>query len=265
MRPSLSPRMRSRWHQEYDVLAALIIRETKTRFGHLRLGLLWAFLEPLAHVAIFSLAWGLRGHYMVMGIHSYYFILSGILPWNLFQNIVNRLISAPEANAGLFSFYQVRPLHAFAARGILEGALFLLIFLLNVAIGLYLDLPFSVHDLLTVAVAYLTLFALAFAVGGCLAILVSELPETEKFISVFIRILYFFSGVFFSCATLPYSNQVFFAWNPILVLIDTGRAGLFDLEVSTFENLDNTLLITAALLLLFFALYKKFWQRMMAT
>jgi capsular polysaccharide transport system permease protein len=261
----LKARIRKGWHLERDVILALFIRETKTRFGHLRLGLVWAVLEPVAHIVLFSLVWGLRGHLSIQGVHAYYFILSGILPWTLFNNIVNKLMNAVDANRGLFFLHQVRPLHTFCARTLLEFTIFTVVFVLLLAAGIFLGIPLQTSNLLTAITAYAALTAFSFALGGNLAVLVHHFPETQKFVAIFLKVLYFVSGVFFSCKSLPYAQQVYFAWNPVFALIDWGRDGFFGAPLSEFFVMQRVVLLTGVLLLLFAALYKKFWRSMMAT
>ena len=52
--------VRSPFKMTLNVHRALVLRELKTRFGHFRLGYLWIFAEPIAHVAVLSAVFGVR-------------------------------------------------------------------------------------------------------------------------------------------------------------------------------------------------------------
>ena len=53
--------MRSRniWQIQTAVLYALFIREIQTRFGGFRLGIIWAFLEPISHILVLTILFSL--------------------------------------------------------------------------------------------------------------------------------------------------------------------------------------------------------------
>jgi tetratricopeptide (TPR) repeat protein len=53
--PRPPPGFLERWRTQGRVIHALIIRETRTRFGDSKLGYGWALLEPIAHILMLSL------------------------------------------------------------------------------------------------------------------------------------------------------------------------------------------------------------------
>ena len=68
-----------------DVILALLIRELKTRFGTLKLGYLWAVLEPAMHVLVFAVIFHFRGTEIYSGVPTFLFLLAGIAPWLFFS------------------------------------------------------------------------------------------------------------------------------------------------------------------------------------
>src|SRR5688500_5178835 len=74
-----------------DVVTALILRETRTRFGRNRLGYLWALIEPTVVIFTFYvvLMFAGRGHPPGMGLFA--FVATGVVPYTLFTNSVTRV------------------------------------------------------------------------------------------------------------------------------------------------------------------------------
>lgn len=66
-----------------ELLGNLIRKELKVKYKNSALGFLWSFLNPLLYMAIFSLVLGV---FLGAGLPWYYFyLLSGLLAWNVFS------------------------------------------------------------------------------------------------------------------------------------------------------------------------------------
>ncbi|MGL5398434.1 MAG: ABC transporter permease, partial [Shewanella sp.] len=124
-----------------DVTFGLLMRELKTRFGNYRMGYAWALLDPLITIAAFCVIFGLRQRNGFGGVEAPVFIASGYLPFLMFLNTTNRLISAVSANKGLFCYRQVTVFATLFSRFVLESIIGML-----VAIVLILILVWSGFD-----------------------------------------------------------------------------------------------------------------------
>ncbi len=207
------------------VLYALVMRELRTRFGRYRLGYLWAVLEPVAHVVLISLVFSFRGRNDMTGIDFPVLIITGVVPFLLFRDMITRAMSAVEANSGLFSYRQVKPLDAVLARLVLEGVIHLGVLALLLLGAAYLGYRVTVRDPL-LALAALGLLAGLGAGGGLIACtLACRFEEAKKVVPVLLRPLYLTSGVFFTLDTLPVPVRDHLLWNPVLHAIELFRAG----------------------------------------
>ncbi|HKS88949.1 MAG TPA: tetratricopeptide repeat protein, partial [Stellaceae bacterium] len=56
------PGWRQRWRSQTRIIAALMIRETRTRFADLKLGYGWALIEPILHIALLSVMFSVLMH-----------------------------------------------------------------------------------------------------------------------------------------------------------------------------------------------------------
>ena len=85
-----------------DVIFALFFRELKTRFGPYRLGLAWAFLEPISFVLIITAIRSITrsGHLFGGEIHTIpfpVFFLLGYVPYQLFSKLLTQSATAINA------------------------------------------------------------------------------------------------------------------------------------------------------------------------
>ena len=103
----------------------LFVRELWARFGRLRLGYLWAILEPLALVGAFSGLKVLLGSEPIGGVPYPLFSRPG--SWAIcFSNTSSLLsLSAVEANLGLFNYRHIKPADTVLSRAMVEARIFL--------------------------------------------------------------------------------------------------------------------------------------------
>ena len=210
-----------------NVIKALILRELKTRFGSYRFGYAWILAEPLAHVIILSLVFGVRGRVGPLGIDFPAFVATGIIPWTLFYSMVTRGMSSIEANRPLFTYRQVRPLDALIARSILEICIYSVVFVVFM-FGLWaVGFDARVKDPLGVMFATFSLAGFGFGIGLIAAVLTVPLPDVAKIIPIVIRPIYLISGIFFSVDQLPTELRDVVLWNPVLHALEIIRANYF--------------------------------------
>ena len=82
------------------VIHALIIRETRTRFGDSKLGYGWALLEPILHILMLSLVFAvmMRGRPPI-GDEFFIFYYTGIIPYHLFVHTSTSMTQQSRATA----------------------------------------------------------------------------------------------------------------------------------------------------------------------
>lgn len=210
-----------------NVIVALFFRELKTRFGRHRLGYVWSVLEPMAHVLVLTAVLGFSAGTRLSGVDFAVFVVSGVVPWLLFSGIVTRSMSVVSANRALFFYRQVKPIDAFISRAILESIIYCVVLLLLLASFHFAGFHVDVNDLLGYMLAILSIISLAVSLGLVFFTLVGMYPETQKFIALMIKPLYFVSGVFFSVSMIPAQFRELLLYNPVLHCIEVSRGFLF--------------------------------------
>jgi tetratricopeptide (TPR) repeat protein len=116
-RPNLFAAVRT----QARVVHALIIRETRTRFGDSKIGYGWALLEPVLHILMLSLVFAvmMRGRPPI-GREFFIFYYTGIIPYHLFVHTSTSMTYAITGNLSLLQLPLVSPFDVLIARGLLE-------------------------------------------------------------------------------------------------------------------------------------------------
>ena len=211
------------------VIYALILRETKTRYGEHKLGFLWAVIEPLIMVAIFVAIFAtIRSRSAGGGMPVVPFMLTGIVPFTLFRSTMTQMQGAIALNRMLFAFPQVTTFDVIFARGILEvlllgGVFVMLLFGMHIAgYEIWVERPLGV----LAACSLLALMGLGF--GFIFASLSPFIPSMKQISSAVMgRPLFLSSGVFFIAEDIPAKIREYLLYNPILHILELLRSTFF--------------------------------------
>jgi capsular polysaccharide transport system permease protein len=197
------------------VIFAMYIKEIKARFGQYNLGFLWALLEPIAHVTVFSLLFYFKSHNSE-GIEYPIFVMLGILPWLLFKNIIRRSMTAISANRGIFVYPGVRPIDAILGRVFLEVNIFIFVSITLTFIFYLLGFDVFYQNFLMFIYSAFLIIVMATGLGILFAVLDSYNNATQKFVGMSFRFLYFLSGIFYPVTIIPEPYLSYFLYNPVL-------------------------------------------------
>ncbi len=213
---------------QLQVIHALVLRETRTRFGKYQLGYIWALLEPVFMLAPFLGLAIITDRRPPGGMSLFAFLMTGVIPYGVFRSSHSRVSSAIDANRGLLFYPQVQPLDLNISRLILESATWLVsFFVLTTAEGLIAD-RFEIDNLVLV----LTGFSLACLLGGSLGMALGALalysPTVERISGPMLRPLLWISGIFFTANSLPEEVVAILWYNPLLHAVEIVRSGFFE-------------------------------------
>jgi len=86
------------------VVGALMLRETRIRYGRSKAGYLWALLEPAAYVTALSTMFHMSGARPPFGNSMALFFSLGILSFFTYRSIAAQLTGAFNANEALLNF-----------------------------------------------------------------------------------------------------------------------------------------------------------------
>lgn len=212
---------------QLHVVHALLLRETKTRFGVNRLGYLWALIEPAIMVGMFAGFYSSYGHVAMAGTNIVAFISAGILPFSLFRDTAGKCMSGISGNMGLLFYPQVRPLDLVIARATLEFVTCVVVMALVLGGVMLWTGDTNIVSLLE-TVGGLALTSALGASFGLLCCGVSVYSSNvEVMIPTLLRPLMWFSAVFHSVDSLPTGYRTVILYNPLVHAIEMIRDGWF--------------------------------------
>ena len=229
---------------------ALFIRELKARFGHFRLGYIWAVGEPLAMVIVLSIVRLALGNQDRKGVPYPLFFASGIIPYLFFQTSISQSLTVIENNLALMNYRVVKPADPVVAKCILEMVIYcgtgVIILGGLVAIGF----TFEWNNTLGVVSVIGCLLAFTLGLSLITAVIGAFIHESKKIVPILLRPFFFISGIFFAANSIPTHFREILLWNPLLHFSELIRMFTFEDYQSSHGNL--RFLFTVSILSLFF-------------
>jgi capsular polysaccharide transport system permease protein len=220
-------RLREGLQTQLQVVHALIMRETRTRFGAQQLGYIWALIEPLFWVVTFYALYTLLERSVPYGMDIVTFITTGVIPFLLFRQTMGSTTAAISANKALLYYPQIRPLDLIMARTALEITTLITVFTLIMAGHALYTGTLVIDKPLTVLIG----LTLAGLLGAALGLFFSALGMYSKVVDRIVpminRPLFWISGLFFTANQLPTRIREVLLWNPILHTVEMVRDGWF--------------------------------------
>lgn len=226
----------------FIIVYALIIRDINLRFNKGYLKYLWLILEPVVHLLIWLLIFNIFKQNKVSGIDTSLFLITGLIPWFFFQRSFSNATNAYNSGKALFSYRQISLFHILISIIILELIIHIALFIIMLSIFFYLGIDFYIYNILNLIVAFILIGLLAIGLSFVIIIFSMYFPDFARIKGIFIRPLYFMSGIFFTYESIPDPYKEYFVLNPMFQLIELVRSSFVDFNYSSF--IDMTYLIS---------------------
>ena len=222
------PQIRTPWQITKASIYALIIRNFELRFimnssKKRVLDLLRIFFEPVGHVLLWTVMRVFRYQGIDGGVCPQLFILLGVLPWLFTYNTIYACVAIVSHNRGLLFFKQIKPMDPVVALLLSELGTMSLIFCSGLLLFSSWGIQWQIQDplrLFTAIFIYITFvlgFALFIATVGFFS---KYIPQ---FFRIVLRVLYLFSGIFFSAQMVSPELRRYFVSNPLFQIIEISR------------------------------------------
>jgi len=211
------------------VINALILRETKSRYGDHKIGFLWALLEPIVMVTLFvGIMAAFRGASPGGGMPLVPFMICGMVPFTMFRNPMGQMQGSIDQNRSLLAFPQVTTFDVIVARSILEFIVLLAVFAVMLMGADLLGYSFRIENPLGVFAVCGLLSMLGTGMGFFFASLTPILPSTRQISGALLgRPLFLSSGLFFTADAIPMPVREWLLYNPILHMMELIRTEFF--------------------------------------
>jgi lipopolysaccharide transport system permease protein len=243
-----------------ELLYFLTKRDIKVRYKQTVLGGLWAIIQPLFTMIVFTLFFGKLAKVPSDGIPYPLFVYAGLLPWTYFANVLNASGNSLVGSQNLITKVYF-PRVIIPASASLAGLLdfFISMLVLGILMIYYQFIPGL--DLLVFPFLVLLTFFCAVGVGLWLSALNVEYRDIRYAIPFLIQIWMFVSPVIYPVSILDKKYQWLLALNPMGGVIDAYRASILG-----HKPVDWTLLaISTVIIVLLFLSGIYYFRRMEKT
>jgi lipopolysaccharide transport system permease protein len=223
-RAGLLGALREVWSHR-ELLFFLTWRDVKVRYKQTALGVLWALIQPLLTMAIFTVIFGRIAHISTDGVPRPVFYFSGLLPWLYLSSTVT------QASMSLVTNYQLLtkiyfPRIMLPAGTALSG---LVDFFVGSSLLIGFFIYYHIHPswgLLLWPVLVLQMILLGLAVSLVLATLNVKFRDVKYAIPFMVQIWMFTTPVIYPVSIIPARFRFLVAFNPATGLIDAFRHSL---------------------------------------
>ena len=254
-----------------ELLVTLVHKELKVKYKNSALGFFWSLLNPALYLVVFYIVFQ---YFLPSGIPFFaIFLLSGLLPWNLYSTSVSGATASIVANSALVKkVWFPREVLALASVGAAIVHFFLQMIVLVLALGIFQFAPSPKYALLLVP-ALLTMILLASALGIALAAANVYLRDTQHLLELLLLAWFWMTPIvypFSSVAERLGSSRWLYLLNPVTPIVIAFQRAIFNktsasgLEILPDEsllwylrNLGVVALVSVALLVGALALFNR--------
>jgi capsular polysaccharide transport system permease protein len=210
------------------VIHAVMLRETRTRFGRHQMGYLWALVEPVLLIGMFYMLYTFAGREVPNGMSVVPFLATGILTYHLFAKTAERGSGAVGANKALLFYPHVKPLDLIFARTSLEAITYSLVFFLIVGVHALITQTWGIDSALRTIGA----LGLTSVMGITFGLLLSALGVVWQTVDrirgpLIMRPLFWTSGLFYTANELPTKVRQVLLYNPLFHCTELARDAWF--------------------------------------
>jgi len=252
------------WNYRYFIIST-IKTELKTRFARSKLGGFWMILHPLAMVLIYALVLSQIMTAKLPGVGSQYaypiYLLSGIVVWTQFIEIVGRLLNVFVENANLLkkvSFPKLAlPLIVIGSALINFLMLFVVMFVVFGILG-----HFPYQALLWLLPLLLLTIGLASGIGLFFGILNVFIRDIGQAMNIVLQFWFWLTPIVYMITIVPQKYQIFLSLNPMTGIVEGFHNVLLYDKAPDLDKLIYPSIVATVFLMLAFILFYKAREEM---
>jgi lipopolysaccharide transport system permease protein len=245
--------------REYrDLFYFLVWRDIKVMYAQTILGFLWAILQPISQIVIFTIVFGKVAKISTEGIPYVLFSSVAIIPWTYMSQAMSQSSESLVKDQGMLGkIYFPRlllPIISVLARLVDFGISTLIIF----GVILYYHI-LPTWQLLLFPVFILLMMSIALGVGTWLSALAIRYRDVRYAMQFLIRMLMYSAPIVYSASSIPEHYRLIYSLNPIVAVIEGIRASILGTPIPWMYILPG--ILTSMLLLLSGLFYFKRMER----
>jgi lipopolysaccharide transport system permease protein len=209
-----------------ELLYFLTWRDVKVRYKQAVLGIIWALLQPLFLMLVFTIFYGRLALLDTGNVPYSLFAYTGLVLWTLFANAITNSANSLVGNVSLITkvYFPRMLVPAAAVAACLVD--FILASILLLAMMIYHRLPLGAHLLMLPVVTALTV-GFAFGVGLWMAALNVKYRDIRFLLPFAVQAWLFVSSVILPSTAVPMRWRWFPRLNPMSAFVEAFRAAWF--------------------------------------
>jgi lipopolysaccharide transport system permease protein len=208
-----------------ELITSFTLRDVKIRYKQTALGVLWAIIQPLFMMIIFTVFFGGLAKIPSEGVPYPLFVLVALLPWTLFAEGLSRSTSSTVTNANIMTKVYfprlIMPLSSITSP-LVDFAVSLVILIIMMAY--YGFVP--TWNIVFLPLFLLLALATSLGVGLWLSALNVKYRDFQYTVPFIIQIWLFVSPVVYSSSLVPESMRLLYSLNPMVSVIEGFRWAL---------------------------------------
>jgi lipopolysaccharide transport system permease protein len=213
-----------------DLFYFLVRREIKSTYAQTILGFLWAILQPLIQIVLFSFIFGRVANIQTGGIPYVLFSSVGIVPWTYISTAMTRssqsLVMGQQMLGKVYFPRLVFPLVPVISR-LMDFAISIIII---ICVGIYYRVV-PTWNILLFPLLVLLMMAQVAGVGMWLSAMAVRFRDVNHAMSFGIRLLIYSAPIVYPLSAVPEKYHLVYSINPIVGSIEGFRACLLGLPI----------------------------------
>lgn len=209
-----------------ELLYFLIWRDIKVRYKQTFLGALWAIIQPLSMMIVFTIFFSQLIRIPTDGIPSGPFYYAGMSLWMFFSNAVMNGANSLLGNTNLITKVYFPKLIIPTAAVLAAVVDFAIASILLIGLLVYYGYGRSVEVLLLIPIALLVTI-LALAIGILFSALNAKYRDVRYVLPFLLQVWMFISPIIYPASVVPKEWRWLLALNPLTGIVEAYRASLF--------------------------------------
>lgn len=217
--------------KEYrDLFYFLVWRDIKVLYAQTILGFLWAILQPIIQIVLFTIVFGKIAKVSTDGIPYVLFSTVAIIPWTYMSQAMTQssqsLVTGQNLLGKVYFPRLIFPLTSVLAKLVDFGISILIVI---GVIFYYRVVP--TWNLLFFPVFVVAMVAFSAGVGMWLSAMAIRFRDIKLAMPFVVRMLMYTAPIVYSASTIPEKYRIIYSLNPIVSVIEGFRACLLGLPM----------------------------------
>jgi capsular polysaccharide transport system permease protein len=209
-------------------IGAILLRDIRLRVGRYGTGFLITLLMPLAHLLVIVILFRIFGRLAPQGTDQIVYFGISVLPFVTYVYLSRLIVTSLLENRPLLYFNRVKIFDILLARGILEAASSVVVFIFVVSLLAVYSTDFSPRDWpgMVFAVAATIYFGFSFGVAN--ALIARLLPIWYMCFNLTVPLFWCSCGIIFYPTAIPDPYDRWLALNPLLQCVEWIRYAYYE-------------------------------------